>query len=122
MTTNTRRLTAALALAISATLTPAAAHAETVYEDDPGWSCVDDGNRVCGPGNSEGKPAGCYDNGGVQFAAWPCEAWKPSDGYRHADGSRTWPEGCQINLYTGEIDCSGRDLGPGWDSDPASYA
>lgn len=26
-------------------------------EDSPDWTCVDDGNRVCGPGNSNGVPA-----------------------------------------------------------------
>lgn len=41
-------------------------------EDEPGFSCVDDGNRICGPGNTEGKPAGCYDDGGVLVAPWPC--------------------------------------------------
>lgn len=41
-------------------------------EDEPGWSCVDDGNRICGPGNPEGKPAACYDDGGVIVALWPC--------------------------------------------------
>lgn len=41
-------------------------------EDEAGWSCVDDGNRVCGPDNAEGKPAGCYDDGGVLVAVWPC--------------------------------------------------
>ena len=40
-------------------------------EDDPGWSCVDDGNRVCGPGNSNGVPAGRYDEGGVLVDPWP---------------------------------------------------
>ena len=51
-----------------------AAHASTgaILEDDPRWSCVDDGNRVCGPTNAEGQPAGCYDNGGVMVAPWPC--------------------------------------------------
>lgn len=42
-------------------------------EDSPEWSCVDDGNRVCGPGNSNGALAGCYDEGGVLVAVWPCE-------------------------------------------------
>jgi hypothetical protein len=46
--------------------------ADQPQEDQPGWSCVDDGNRICGPGNDEGKPAGCYDDGGVMVAAWPC--------------------------------------------------
>lgn len=45
---------------------------QAIEEDEPGWSCVDDGNRVCGPDNPEGKPAGCYDLGGVLIAAWPC--------------------------------------------------
>ena len=40
-------------------------------EDQPGWSCVDDGNKVCGPGNPEGVPAGRYDEGGVLIDPWP---------------------------------------------------
>lgn len=43
-----------------------------VDEDAPGWSCVHDGNRVCGPTNDEGVPAGCYDDGGALVAPWPC--------------------------------------------------
>jgi hypothetical protein len=43
-----------------------------VTEDDEQWSCVDDGNHVCGPQNDEQKPAGCYDDGGVLVAQWPC--------------------------------------------------
>jgi hypothetical protein len=42
-----------------------------VEEDDPGWSCVDDGNKVCGPDNDEGQPAGRYDDGGVLVDPWP---------------------------------------------------
>lgn len=45
-------------------------------EDSPQWSCVDDGNRVCGPNNAEGQPAACYDDGGVIVAYWPCSPWK----------------------------------------------
>ncbi len=85
----THTLTAA-ALAAAALLTAVPANAQPL-EDDQGWSCVDDGNRVCGPGNSEGKPAACYYDGGVIVALWPCEAWTPSDGYRHDDGSVTYP-------------------------------
>ena len=48
-------------------------------EDQPGWSCVSDGNRICGPSNTEGKPAGCYD-GGVLVADWPCTVVVSSDG------------------------------------------
>jgi hypothetical protein len=66
---------------------------DTCMEDEPCWSCVDDGNRVCGPNNSEGKPAGCYDDGGVLEYVWPCNPWKPSDGWVHRDGSITFPDG-----------------------------
>jgi len=46
----------------------AIAHAAT--EDQPGWSCVDDGNQICGPGNTQGAPAGRYDEGGVLIETW----------------------------------------------------
>ena len=36
--------------------------AATPNEDEAGWNCVDNGNRVCGPDNE----------GGVMVAAWPC--------------------------------------------------
>lgn len=49
-------------------------------EDSPAWSCVDDGNRICGPGNANGAPAGCYDVGGVLVAAWPCTVVVNPDG------------------------------------------
>ncbi|BCP41456.1 hypothetical protein MINTMi27_15490 [Mycobacterium intracellulare] len=62
-------------------------------EDEPCWSCVDDGNRVCGPGNANHVPAGCYDDGGVLEFTWPCSPWRPEDGYRHADGSVTLASG-----------------------------
>jgi hypothetical protein len=42
-----------------------------VFEDDPSWSCVDDGNHVYGRNNSEGKAAGLYDEGGVLIDVWP---------------------------------------------------
>ena len=42
-----------------------------VSEDESGWSCVDDGNRVCGPGNGQAVPAGRYDEGGVLVDPWP---------------------------------------------------
>lgn len=63
---------------------------QAITEDDPRWSCVDDGNKVCGPGNSNGVPAGCYDDGGVLVAEWPCKAWSPADGYLHPNGTRTF--------------------------------
>ena len=46
-------------------------------EGQDGWSCVDHGNRICGPGNEQGVPAGQYDQGGV-LIPWPHEvvpAW-----------------------------------------------
>jgi hypothetical protein len=42
-----------------------------VSEDESGWSCVDDGNRVCGPGNGQAVPAGRYDEEGVLVDPWP---------------------------------------------------
>lgn len=59
------------------------ASATPAVEGGHSASCVDDGNRICQPGNTEGKPAACYDDGGVIVAEWPCNAWKPSDGYQH---------------------------------------
>jgi hypothetical protein len=34
-----------------------------IAEDESGWSCVDDGNKICGPGNPQGVPAGQHDQG-----------------------------------------------------------
>lgn len=51
-----------------------------VTEDSPSWSCANDGNRICGPNNSNGEPAGCYDDGGVMVAAWPCHTVTNPDG------------------------------------------
>lgn len=44
---------------------------QPITEDDPRWSCVDDGNRACGPGNTNHVPAGCYDDGAVWVAPFP---------------------------------------------------
>jgi hypothetical protein len=71
-------------------------------EDGPAWSCVDDGNRICGPDNSEGKPAACYDDGGVIVALWPCTPWEPNMGHRHADGTTTYPNG-DVGTDDGEL-------------------
>jgi hypothetical protein len=46
-----------------------------VMEDESGWSCVDDGNKVCGPGNPQGVPAGRYDEGGVLIDPWPVDSY-----------------------------------------------
>lgn len=42
-------------------------------EDESGFSCVDDGNKVCGPDNPAGVPAGLYDEGGVLIDVWPID-------------------------------------------------
>lgn len=42
-----------------------------IMEDESGWSCVDMGNRTCGPDNPAGAPAGLYDKGGVLIDPWP---------------------------------------------------
>src|ERR1700753_2274679 len=56
------KVAAAAVLTMGAVLaTTPPAHADTIQEDQPGWSCVTDGNRICGPNNPEGKPAACYD-------------------------------------------------------------
>jgi len=38
----------------------ATAPASGPTEDSPGWDCRVHGNRICGPGNSQGVPAGYY--------------------------------------------------------------
>lgn len=55
---------------LPSTSTTSAQAAASPMEDQPGWSCVDDGNRICGPGNSQGAPAGLYDAGGVLVLTW----------------------------------------------------
>lgn len=62
----------AIGVPTGAAITAANENHAAPAEDEPGFSCVDDGNRICGPGNAEGKPAGCYDTGGVLVAPWPC--------------------------------------------------
>ena len=39
-------------------------------EDDPGWNCAVDGNRVCGPGNANGVTPGRYVDGTL-VDLWP---------------------------------------------------
>ena len=49
----------------------ARAHADPYcMEDQPCWSCVDDGNRICGPDNPQGVPPGLYDEGGLLAVPW----------------------------------------------------
>ena len=51
-----------------------------VNEDDPGWNCATMGNRVCGVGNAEGVPAGCYNHNEEMVAPWPCFVMTDDDG------------------------------------------
>lgn len=67
-----------------------------ITEDDPRWSCVDDGNRVCGPHNANHVPAGCYDDGGVWVAPFPCrESIDPATG----DTDVFTPDNATIPFY-----------------------
>lgn len=63
MTTYTGRLAAlAITLTLSAVVAPTVAVADPSGppEDSPAFDCRHDGNRVCGPGNDQGVPAGDY--------------------------------------------------------------
>ncbi len=64
-------MTRALAVTLSkvllawAILAPIAHHSTAVdltvtTEDSPGWDCRIHGNRICGPTNNQGVPAGNY--------------------------------------------------------------
>jgi hypothetical protein len=88
-----RTTIAAAALAVAGVVAMAPTAAASPYEDEPGWSCVDDGNRVCGPGNPEGKPAACYDEGGVIVALWPCHSVSA------AGGSNAYDAGAYVGGY-----------------------
>ena len=52
----------------------------TLEEDDIGWSCIDNGNRVCGPTNEQGFEAGCYNDQEVLVAPWPCHVVTNANG------------------------------------------
>lgn len=106
------KTTSVLTCACALALTPLAIapHLTTVTvptceEDQPCWSCVDDGNRICGPGNPEGKPAACYDQGGVIVALWPCFVvvdphTGESDVYT-SDDRATGPNAYDMGAYVG---------------------
>lgn len=67
--TTTTKFIAALGITVTALL-GGAAHAQAQpYEDEPGFSCVEDGNRICGPDNPQGVQAGQYVNG--TLVPWP---------------------------------------------------
>lgn len=58
-------------------------------EDDPDWDCRTQGNRICGPRNSQLVEPGCYNDGGTLVALWPCHVVVNPDGtsdvYQGAD-------------------------------------
>ncbi len=41
-----------------------------IEEDSRDWDCTMMGNRICGPNNPQGAPAGIYDQGGVLIATF----------------------------------------------------
>lgn len=45
------------------TSTTAGSTNTSIQEDEAGWNCARNGNRICGPGNSEGATPGCYRDG-----------------------------------------------------------
>ncbi len=51
-----------------------------IGEDESGWDCRADGNRMCGPGNSQGVISGCYDDAGALVSVWPCHVVVNADG------------------------------------------
>lgn len=63
-------IAAAFVIAVLPYWVPIPAWADEPTEDSPEWSCVDDGNHICGPNNSEGVPPGHYDEGGVLDVPW----------------------------------------------------
>lgn len=73
--TRIKSLIAASLVGFASLATPAIASATPagqIQEDDPGWDCTTMGDHSCGPTNAQGVQAGCYDDGGVLVAAWPC--------------------------------------------------
>lgn len=69
---------------------PAPAPMQQVQEDDPGWDCTRNGNRICGPANAQGAVPGCYQATGDLVAPWPCHIVVGLDGqadvYVHTPG------------------------------------
>lgn len=66
-------LGAAIGVPVGPILIAQAQAQPAVTEDDPGWDCRVQGDRVCGPTNDQGMPAGLYSNGSL-VAAWE-PAW-----------------------------------------------
>lgn len=70
---------AAIGLPLGPTIISAQA-APVVQEDDPGWDCRLDGNRICGPTNTQAIAAGCYNDAAQLVAPWPCHVIVNADG------------------------------------------
>lgn len=79
---------------------PAEAAPLTPYDVQHGPHCVSEDDMICAPGNEQGVPAGCYDDGGVLEFEWPCIGWTPEDGYVHGDGTVTYPYGRHADVLS----------------------
>lgn len=90
-----KSLTAAVLIALAAISATATAHAAPA-EDEPGFSCITDGNRICGPNNPTGAIAGCYDDTGALVAPWPCHIVVDQNG--------------DADVYTGLVDAQGQPV------------
>lgn len=88
LTTTAQRVTlaagvvigAALGIPAGAILSAPPASAAPVQEDDPRFDCVFDGNRICGPANTQGAQPGCYNDRAALVAPWPCHIVINPDG------------------------------------------
>ncbi len=76
---NATRIGAA-ALAAFALITTPNATGDAITEDSPAWDCRVDGNRICGPTNTQQVAAGCFNDLGAMVAAWPCRVVVNADG------------------------------------------
>jgi hypothetical protein len=75
-------------------------------EDDPAFDCRTHGNGVCGPGNSNGYPAGCYKRSGADAGALirPWDAAMAADPHYRPDGCgrRTPRDRAMDALFNGQ--------------------
>lgn len=84
---NTHRIALAVGILIGAAIGvpvgPAIINAQAqpaIQEDDPGWDCRTMGMRDCGPANTQGVTAGCYNDAAELVAVWPCHVVVNADG------------------------------------------
>lgn len=90
-----KSLAAAVLIALATLSVPATAAAAPA-EDQPGFSCITDGNRICGPNNANGAAAGCYDDTAQLVAPWPCHIVVDQNG--------------DADVYTGLVDTHGQPV------------